>query len=47
MLTIALLISASGVDACVPTHGASMNLRLVPVKVKGAPILQGLHALPP
>ena len=36
MLTIALLISASGVDACVPTHGASMNMCLVPDKVGGS-----------
>ena len=36
MLTIALLISASGVDACVPTHGASMNLSVVQIKAKGS-----------
>ena len=35
-LTISLLISASGVDACVPTHGASMNLKVVPVKGEGS-----------
>ena len=36
MLTIALLISASGVGACVPTHGVSMNLSVVPAKAKGS-----------
>jgi len=31
-----MLISASGVDACVPTHGASMNLSVVQIKAKGS-----------
>jgi hypothetical protein len=43
-LTIALLISAPGFDACVHTHGVSMNLCVVPVKVEGSDTATASHS---